>query len=226
MRYRWLDGDATESVHGMEPTAIAGLTPPPVLLNHLHLSPVAPTLCHTLQALSHTLSCRFHCPKPAPLKNQMAWSPPSGSPGTSGFSLFGWVEQEADLSVPESGVLTQGPQGQDTEELANGLGRLCRQSGLWRSQRAQGPAWRGWLWGRLELQTIFRLLFDLRQGCSRLQAVVHWGKTEVAPTGHHNPTSSLRPSELPLLPPGTRVGGRKWTGSITINPICKHYLER
>lgn len=25
-----------------------------------------------------------------------------------------------------------------------------------------GPAWRGWLWGRLELQTIFRLLFDLR----------------------------------------------------------------
>lgn len=60
------------------------------------------------------------------------------------------------------GVLTQGPQGQGTEEPASGLGRLCRQSGLWRSWRAQGPAWRGWLWGRLELQTIFRLLFDLR----------------------------------------------------------------
>lgn len=76
--------------------------------------------------------------------------------------MFGWVEQEADLSGPESGMLTQGPQGQDTEELASGLGRLCRQSGLWRSRRAQGPAWRGWLWGRLELQTIFRFLFNLR----------------------------------------------------------------
>lgn len=96
------------------------------------------------------------------MKNQVAGSPPSGSPGTSGFSLFGWVEQEADLSEPASRVLTQGPQGRDTEELASGLGRLCRQSGLWRSRRAQGPAWRGWLWGRLELQTIFRLLFDLR----------------------------------------------------------------
>lgn len=92
----------------------------------------------------------------------MAWSPSSASPGTSGLSLFGWAEQEADLSRPENGVLTQGPQGQDTEEPASGLGRLYRQSGLWRSRRAQGPAWHGWLWRRLKLQTIFRLLFDLR----------------------------------------------------------------
>lgn len=98
----------------------------------------------------------------SPHKNQVTRSPSSGSPGTSGLSLFGWAEQEADLSRPTRGVLTQGPQGQDTEEPASGLGRLCRQSGLRRSWRARGPVWRGWLWGRLELQTIFRLLFDLR----------------------------------------------------------------
>lgn len=59
-----------ESVHRMEPTAIAGLSPPPILLKHLHLSPVAPTLCHTLQALSHALSCRFHYPRPAPCTHE------------------------------------------------------------------------------------------------------------------------------------------------------------
>lgn len=98
----------------------------------------------------------------SPHKNQVARSSSSTSPGTSGLRLFGWAEQETDLSRPKREVLTQGPQGQDTEEMASGLGRLCRQSGLRRSWRARGPAWRGWLWGRLELQTIFRLLFDLR----------------------------------------------------------------
>lgn len=55
----------------------------------------------------------------------------------------------------------RGQDGTAAEEMGvGGWGRLCRQSGLWRSCRAQGPAWRGRLWGRLKLQTIFRLLLN------------------------------------------------------------------
>lgn len=81
-------------------------------------------------------------------------------------------------------------------------GQLCRQSGLWRSWQAQGPARRGRLWGRLELQTIFRLLLDGDTRMLQAIALACWGKTKVAPV-------APGAQELPILSLETRGWGQK-----------------
>lgn len=130
-----------------------------------------------------------------------------GSPGCRGPVCFGGRSRRQTLSRSDSGSIElRVPRDQDGTEAeetwVGSWGRLCRHSGLWGSWRAQGLARCRRLWGRLKLQTIFRLLLDGETRMLQAIALVCWGKTEVAPF-------APGAQKLPILSLETRGWGQE-----------------
>lgn len=144
--------------------------------------------------------------------------------GGGGPVRMGGQSHRQSLSRPNGGStklrVPRRQDGTEADEPGGGgsvAGAACRQSGLWRSWRAQGPAQRGRLWGRLEWQPIFRLLLDRDTRILQAIGLAHWGKTKVAPVAPGVP-------ELPILSLETKGWGQEVDWKHPPHPREANYL--